>query len=112
MSDWKDKTCNICGVGSKCYVEVLMSTEDGREYPYTQTALCKKCYRKFGFTPALEHNEEARSKQRKPREFWLTVGPHYPIKCYQTPGLAKECKALSEEVIHVREVAEKEGRNK
>ena len=59
---WTRKTCNFCGVDTQGGVEIviLIATNDSNEFPYTETALCKKCWEKHGIEPAFEHNDSCR----------------------------------------------------
>lgn len=56
---WKDRTCDICGIGSKTYISVCIQTEnEDNDYPYTETNLCRDCFNKLGVQPAFDHNRE------------------------------------------------------
>ena len=61
--NWEDKTCNICGIGSKPYIVILLSLPDPQVPPelrYSETCLCKKHFDMAGLSPALTHNRELR----------------------------------------------------
>lgn len=48
---WTDKTCDICGIGSKIHATIIIQderAEEGMEFPYFETDLCKKHFGKDG----------------------------------------------------------------
>ena len=51
-------TCNFCGVNNPVFISIMIATDDGSEYPYTQTDMCKSCWQEFGINAAFEHNSE------------------------------------------------------
>ena len=55
------KTCDVCGVGSRAHVVVCMATGTSDDFPFTETALCKACFEKMRFAPAMQHNAETRA---------------------------------------------------
>ena len=57
---FKRRACDICGIGSRAHVVVCMGTGATGDHPFTETALCKGCFDKLGFRPALEHNADIR----------------------------------------------------
>ena len=63
---FNEQYCSICGRDqvAPTHVTVLMATDDGSDYPYTQTVLCADCYGEHGFSPAIERNKEIRRNQR------------------------------------------------
>ena len=68
---WKHLTCNFCGAGMRgqVFASICIHTgnKDNSEYPFTQTNLCRRCYKKHGIEAALDHNQSIRICAGLPR---------------------------------------------
>ena len=47
--------CHWCGIGSQIFVKVIVRVPDAdAEYPYVETAYCKRHWDEFGIDAAME----------------------------------------------------------
>lgn len=58
---WHQIVCDLCGRGSQAVAVVCLGTDDGSEFPFTQTALCRDHWERLGIGAALEHNASIRA---------------------------------------------------
>jgi hypothetical protein len=59
---WNRLVCNYCGTTKphKLYISILIATDDGGPFPYSQTEMCKECWEEYGISAAMEHNAMCR----------------------------------------------------
>ena len=62
-SRWNERCCSFCGIGSQAYISIRIDMPDPEappEYGYTETDMCKKCWREMGIEAAFGHNRAIR----------------------------------------------------